>query len=183
MDDLKLVQRFQSGDTTVFSELYESYVDKIYKFIYLKTYDQQTAEDICQDVFMKAFDKLWSFEIDKNSSFQSWLYTIAYHNVIDTYRKQKESTPLNDILEVWQETDIHKLIDDKQKLKEVIAYLQDMKKEHRDVIFMRVWEGLSYKEISEITGMTTDNCKKIFSRSCKKLNEHFALFIFLLILF
>jgi len=57
-----------------------------------------------------------------------------------------------------------------------------MKKEHRDVIFMRVWEGLSYREISEITGMSLVNCKKIFSRSCKKLNEHFAILVLLLIL-
>ena len=182
MDDLKLVQRFQSGETAVFSQLYEWYVDKIYKFIYLKTYDQQIAEDICQDVFMKAFDKLPKFQIDKNSSFKSWLYTIAYNKVVDSYRKEKDSASLDDILEIWKETDIHKLIDDKQKLKEVIAYLKDMKTEHRDVIFMRVWEGLSYKEISDITGMSVVNCKKIFSRTCKKLNEHFALFIFLLIL-
>ncbi len=183
MDDLKLVQRFQSWETAVFSQLYEWYVDKIYKFIYLKIYDQQTAEDICQDVFMKAFDKLWKFQIDTNSSFQSWLYTIAYNKVVDSYRKQKDTSSLEDILELWKQTDIHKLIDDKQKLREVLAYLQEMKKEHRDVIFMRVWEELSYKEISDITGMSVANCKKIFSRTSKKLAEHFALFIFLLILF
>ena len=182
MDDLKLVQRFQSWETAVFSELYEWYIDKIYKFIYLKIYDQQRAEDICQDVFIKAFDKLSTFQIDKKSSFKSWLYTIAYNKVVDSYRKQKDQTSLNDILDIWEQTDIHKLIDDKQKLQEVIAYIKDMKPEHRDVIFMRVWEGLSYKEISEITGMSLANCKKIFSRSCKKLNEHFTVFILLLIL-
>jgi len=182
MDDLKLVKKFQTWDTQTFSVLYERYIDKIYKFVYLKTYDTSLAEDICQDVFIKALDTLPKFKVDKNSSFKSWLYTIAYHKVVDSYRKDKKDTSLEEVLELWQETDVHKLIDDKQKLKEVIAYLNGMKKEHRDVIFMRVWEGLSYKEISEITGMSTDNCKKIFSRTCKKLNEHFVLLVFLLII-
>ena len=131
---------------------------------------------------MKALDKLPKFQIDKNSSFKSWLYTIAYHKVVDTYRKDKPSVSLDDIFEIWKETDIHKLIDNKEKLKEVMVYLKDMKSEHRDVIFMRVWEDLSYKEISDITGMSVSNCKKIFSRTCKKLSEHFAIFILLLIL-
>jgi len=182
MDDLQLVKRFQSWDTAVFSELYEWYIDKIYTFIYHKTYNQQVAEDICQDVFMKAFDKLSKFKIDKKSSFQSWLYTIAYNKVIDTYRKQKDSSSLEDILEIWQQSDIHKIIDDKQKLKEVLAYINEMKSEHRDVIMMKVWEWLSYKQISDITGMSVVNCKKIFSRTSKKLAEHFALFIFLLMI-
>lgn len=182
MDDVKLAQKYQQWDTEIFTEIYEKYVDGIYKFIYLKVYDKHLAEDICQDVFIKALDKLSDFKIDSKGTLKSWLYTIAYHKVVDTYRKKKDTVDIEAVLNTWKDTDIHKLIDDKDKLKEVIAYIKKLKPEHRDVIFMRVWEWLSYKEISEITGMSTDNCKKIFSRTCKKLNEHFILFIFLLIL-
>ena len=100
MDDLKLVARYQSGDTAVFSDLYERYIDKIYKFVYLKTYNTELAEDICQEVFIKVLDKLPNFKIDKTSSFKSWLYTIAYNKVVDTYRKDKKSVSLDDVLDI-----------------------------------------------------------------------------------
>lgn len=181
MDDLKIVKRIQDGNLDAFGTLYEAYIDKIYKFIYLKVSDREIAEDITAEVFLKAFDTIEKFRIDKNSSFKAWIYKIAYHKVVDSYRTKKESVNLEDVLHLWKSTDVHKLIDDKDLLQEVLTYLQDMKKEHRDVVFMRVWQWLSYKEISEISGQSVANCKKIFSRTCKKLNANFVLLLLIII--
>jgi len=98
MDDLKIVKRIQDGNLDAFGTLYEAYIDKIYKFIYLKVSDREIAEDITAEVFLKAFDTIEKFRIDKNSSFKAWIYKIAYHKVVDSYRTKKESVNLEDVL-------------------------------------------------------------------------------------
>jgi len=66
-------------------------------------------------------------------------------------------------------------------LKEVFLYIKDLKKEHRDILIMRLWDNLSYKEISEITWKNVDNCKKIFSRNMKNINWNITMTIFILL--
>ena len=97
MEDRELIIQCQSGELSKFGELYDRYIDRIYKFIYLKTSDREIAEDITSDVFMKAMNSLSSLEVDKKDlNFKSWLYTIANNKVIDFYRTKKQSSDIEE---------------------------------------------------------------------------------------
>lgn len=169
------IQNCQLWKFDSFTELYEKYIDEIYKFVYLKIYDSQKAEDITSEVFMKALNSINTFKLGKWANFRAWLYRIAYNQVIDTYKKEKNITSFEEYIDVWIEKDLGKEIDNKKKLKEVVSFLSEQKKDHSDIVFMRIWSGLSYREIAEITGKSEVNCKKIFSRSVSLLNTHFIL--------
>lgn len=171
------IQNCQLWKFDSFSELYEKYVDEVYKFVYLKTYDTQKAEDITSEVFMKAINSINTFKVWKTANFRAWLYRIAYNLVIDTFKKEKEVTSFEDYIENWIEHDLWRKIDDKEKLKEVFWFIWEQKKEHSDIVIMRVWWWLNYKEISQITGKSEANCKKIFSRAIALVNANFILLL------
>ena len=170
-----LIQNCQLGKYDSFSELYESYCDEIYKFIYLKIYDTQKAEDITSEVFMKAINSIQSFTIGKWANFRAWLYRIAYNQVVDTYKKQREQVSLEEYIESGFEEDLWKKIDDKEKLKQAFSFLEKEKKDYQDIVIMRVWDWLSYKEISHIIGKSEVNCKKIFSRAIAMINANLCM--------
>ena len=86
VNDRELVEQVQNGNTEAFNPLVLKYQQKIYNLIYLRVRDQETAKDLCQDVFLKAFQALPHFKQD--SAFYSWLYQIAVNCSIDFLRKQ-----------------------------------------------------------------------------------------------
>ncbi len=145
--------------------------------MYLKTYDTPKAEDITSEVFVKALNSISTFKLDAGANFRAWLYRIAYNQVVDTFKKEKEIVTFEDYIEDGIEHDIGRQIDDKEKLKSVFALLAKQKEEHRDIAIMRIWNGLSYKEIAEITGKSEVNCKKIFSRMMAVVHANFVFLI------
>lgn len=182
-NEMIIIQNCQLGKFDAFWELYEKYVDEIYRFVYLKTYDSHKAEDITSEVFMKAINSINTFKITKGANFRAWLYRIAYNHIVDSYKKEKDLKSLEEYLEKWLEQDLGKEIDDKEKLKQVFTFLSEQKKEHKDIFIMRIWWGLSYIEISTITGKSVVSCKKTFSRTIALINANFVLlllFVFIL---
>lgn len=182
MHEIKLIESFKAWNKKVFWEIYDKYVDKVYEFIYFKTYDEQISEDLTSDTFFKALKSLNKFDTTiENVSLKAWFMKIAYNNVIDYYKKKKDELCLDDILEKSECNDLAKEIDDKEKLKEVVTYLKTLKQEHSEILIMRLWDNLSYKQIAEITWKTEDNCKKIVSRTLVKINSNITLVLTVLL--
>ena len=87
-NDSELVKQFQDGDTEAFNPLILKYQQKIYNLIYLRVHERETAKDLCQDVFLKAFKALSNFKGE--CTFYSWIYRIAENCTVDFLRKQKQ---------------------------------------------------------------------------------------------
>ena len=85
-DERELIARAQNGDTEAFNPLVRKYQQKIYNLIYRKVGDRETAQDLCQEVFLKAWQALPNFKGE--SVFYSWLYQIAVNRSIDFLRKR-----------------------------------------------------------------------------------------------
>ena len=81
-DEATLVRQAKTGDSDSFGTLYDAYLERIYRFVYFRVEDQQTAEDITSQVFLKAWENLGRFQIG-GTPFLAWLYTIAHNAVID----------------------------------------------------------------------------------------------------
>jgi len=169
------VQRLRSGNADAFGSLYELHVRKIYDFLYYKTFDQETAEDLTQETFFKALKKIDSFKGSTVAEFSSWLYKIAYHTAIDHFRTSDTHGELDEASEqVAYSENFGADIDHRSKLEEVMDYLNTISADQKDILVMRIWDELSYAEISEITGKTVDNCKKIVSRALAQIQSNIA---------
>jgi RNA polymerase sigma-70 factor, ECF subfamily len=168
-----------SGNVSEFAKLYEAYVQPVYRFIYYKTHHRETAEDITSATFMKALEKIQTFNPNK-ASFKTWLYQIARNNVIDHYRSHKESMDIDDVWDLNTGENLETDTDTKMKLDSVREYLKKLKPEQREIVVLRVWDGRSFQEIAEITGKTEASCKMMFKRTVDKLRGDMAVLALLI---
>ena len=83
--DDALVRRYQAGESSALSELYDRYVQPMYRFAYAKTGNKQEAEDLTQEIFMKPIHGLSTFQFQ--SSFKTWIYKVAANTVMDYWRR------------------------------------------------------------------------------------------------
>lgn len=171
--ELAAINACRAGELGRFDDLYTVYAEKIYRFIYYKTFHRETAEDLTSDVFMKAMERINQYD-DAKGMFSAWLYRIARNTVIDHYRTRKPTEDIEDGWSFSSSTDIERDVEADVALEKVQAALQTLKPEQREVVIMRLWDGLSHQEIAEILGMTESNAKQIFSRTVRKLREDFG---------
>ena len=124
-DEETLVKRAKQKDEEAFALLYEAYFDKIYRYVTLKVGNKMEAEDITQQVFLKAIKSIASFKW-KGYPFSAWLFRIAHNQVVDYFRKNKKraSVELDDSLVADDDdpTEIFERKLDIEKLSEAVSY-------------------------------------------------------------
>ncbi len=174
---ISIIENCQKGRAEKFAYIYDAFIEKIYKFIYYKTGHRETAEDLTSQTFFKALEKIDTFKIHDN--FSAWLYRIARNLVIDYYRTKKNNNDIDDVWDLSSKEDLELDIDNKNKILEIKKYLQNLKVEQREIVIMRVWEGLTYKEIADILGKNVGGVKMIFSRTISKLRKEMPLALFI----
>ena len=160
-DDM-LVARYSEGDNKAFDELLARYQSKIYNYILFTVRSQEVAEDLFQETFMKAIVTIQQGRYAADGRFGSWLTRIAHNLVIDTFRTERnENTISNDECEVDLLNDAD-LCDDNvetqmvndQTLADVRRLVDALPTNQREVVYMRYYQDLSFKEIAEITGVS-----------------------------
>jgi RNA polymerase sigma-70 factor (ECF subfamily) len=176
-DDVLIVKNCQAGRTEEFGLLYDRYIRKIYDFVYYKTMRRETAEDLTSQTFLKALEKIDDFDGGKGA-FGAWLYRIARNTVIDHYRTRKEDANIEDIWDLAGKDDVARDIDMKAKLEKVEKYLAALKREHREIVMLHLWEGLTHKEIAEALGKSEASCKMLYSRAITTLRREMPLAMF-----
>ena len=162
-------------DAKYFGSLYNKYFDQIFRFIFKRLGgDEDLAGDLSQQTFMKALANIEKYE-DRGFPFSSWLYRIAQNEVNMHFRKAKknQSVPVdeNRIADLASEAEIgsYMSIEDQEQLIEMINDLDD---DQMDLIELRFFQELSFKEIAEIYNITEANAKmrtyRILKRIAKK---------------
>ncbi len=168
--DNEIIEKCQKWNQDAFWLLYDRYIDQIYKFVCLKVWDSQIAEDITSEILFKVFNKIDSYTIWWAASFKTWIYKVAYNAVIDYFRTRKEETSVDEVIDfVSYQNDFWQDIDNKDALKKIRMFLDTQPQKVKEICIMRFWDDLSFKEIAEITGESLDNCKKIVSRTLQKM--------------
>jgi RNA polymerase sigma-70 factor (ECF subfamily) len=161
-------------DPAMFSPLYERYFEQIYLFIFRRTSDQDLSADICSQVFLKAMQRLKKYTY-KGVPFSAWLYRIASNEVAQHFRKVKK----NRVVSI-EEANLKEMFDDLDEpiempsQEELVATLDDMKEDDLQIIELRYFEGLPYRDIAEIMDITENNAKvrtfRILNRMKKKMS-------------
>lgn len=172
-NDAHFVTECHNGDSEAFGILYNRYIDKIYRFIYYKTFSKEITEDLTSDVFHKALTRLHTFD-PRKGSFSTWIYRIARNTVVDYYRTKKTTVPIEDIFDIGVDDRMEDVHDAVHALTDIKKYLTTLTPRQREIITLRIWEGKSYREIAEIVESTEDGVKMAFSRSIRDLREKYG---------
>lgn len=179
LSDEELITRTQNGNTEAFTPLVNKYQQRIYNLIYRKVHNHETAEDLCQEVFLKAWRALPGFE--RKSVFYSWLYQIAVNCSIDFLRKQKRqivfaceelSLNIDNRLQMTQTYPSPHEILEKEELKHIIlkAASQLPPGQHH-VFHLRYEEELSIKEIASHLNKSEGTIKAHLHQAHKKIRN------------
>lgn len=158
------------GQLEGFGALYDAFLDRIYRFAYYRTGHQQLAEDITGEVFMKALRSISGYKPER-ASFTTWLYAIARNAVIDHSRTQRPTEGLESIVELAASDDPARTVHSRLQLAQVMEQLKAYTPRQQDIVLMRLWDGMSHKEIAEVLGMSEASVKMQFSRTVKQLQH------------
>lgn len=163
MTDEELAMMYIGGNNEAFDELLERNQSKIFNYIMFVVKDEDTANDILQDTFVKVITKLHEGKYVVQGKFAFWITRIAHNIIIDWYRQQNNEH----IVEVNEDNDLSNLkaasVVDKgrehemmkaQVLKDVKRLMDNLPTPQREVVYMRFYQELSFKEIAEITGVS-----------------------------
>jgi RNA polymerase sigma factor (sigma-70 family) len=160
LNDAELITSYKEGNDSAFSELLERYSSKVYTTILLIVKDRYKAEDLMQECFMKAIDRMSRGVYNEEGKFGPWISRMAHNMAIDHFRKQKrnptvileDGSPVFNTME-FTEDSIESIQIEKDRnirLKELINELPETQKE---VLIMRHYSDLSFQEIAEETGV------------------------------
>lgn len=141
------------GDEQAFSLLYDTYIDSIYRFIYVRVEDQQTAEDIASGVFLKAWEKLGSYQ-QRGLPFRAWLFRIARNAVIDHYRTRKEAAPLEAAANAYDKgaLSLSETVGVKIEAENILRLMNELTEDQRNVLTLKLVHGLDTEEVASSLG-------------------------------
>ena len=162
LNDNELVQQFIEGDQKSLEILIYRHKSRIFSYILLIVKNQELAEDVFQETFIKVIRSLKRGKYVENGKFVSWVLRIAHNLIIDHFRKEKlQGTVSNDSTEVdifnsqkFSEETVEDQMVISQILNDVKELIKELPEDQQQVIYMRHYMGLSFKEIAEQTGVS-----------------------------
>ncbi|HXY74205.1 MAG TPA: sigma-70 family RNA polymerase sigma factor [Dehalococcoidales bacterium] len=149
-DEQSLVQRARQGDKEAFTKLYESHFEKIYRYVAIKLGNRAEAEDMTQQVFIRAYESIGSYQ-HQGFPFSSWLFRIAHNQVVDYIRKEikKPTVQLDESMPIVGDSDPVHDVEIKLSMEKVAEASLRLTKAQREVISLRFAGGLSIAEAAK----------------------------------
>ena len=182
LSDEKIIENYLSGEQGADVLLYDRYAGLIYSIVVdkiaYKNPDEDTIQDIVQDIFIKIFKNIAGFDSEK-SSFKNWICIIAKNTIIDFQRKNREQcfsefeeadgeNPLLDVLE--DGISVIDNVHDKIQVEKCYKEIKKITPEVQGVIFLYI-KGYTFEEIGDITGISKNTVKSQYRRAIMKLKE------------
>jgi RNA polymerase sigma factor (sigma-70 family) len=159
--DAPLVRAYMDGDETALCELITRHKQRIYSFIYSKVFDKDLAEDIFQDTFIKVIRTLKRGAYNEEGKFLPWVMRIAHNLVIDHFRKNNRMPKFEnkDDFNIFSVLSDNSLNIEKRMIKgqvetDVRRLIEELPDDQKEVLKMRMYKDMSFKEISEQTGVS-----------------------------
>jgi len=169
-----LSSRSLRKDKQAFIEIYNLYVDDIYRFIYFKVGHKEEAQDIASTVFLKAWDYIALNKVDKSKNLKALFYKIARNSVVDYYRSKKDTSPLESL----KNTDLKDIKQDPQAITEIkhdyeriLKLLNNIKEEYKEIIILKHINELTWDEISQTLSKSKGSLRVLVHRATKALEK------------
>lgn len=162
LSDEQLVKDYAKGNNSAFDVLLSRYQQKLYSYIFFLVHDAEVADDLFQETFVKAIVTIRQGRYVESGKFSAWLTRIAHNLVVDKYRQDRNSNVISndasdaDLFNDASLSDITvemKMITN-QSLSDVGRLLRELPDNQREVLYMRFYQDLSFKEIADATGVS-----------------------------
>ncbi len=166
-----LVSQAIDGDADAFGVLYTQHLDAIYRYVFFRVADVHLAEDLTEEVFVRAWTALPKYE-PQGHRFTSWLYRIARNLIVDHYRKQSSPSIVDDLgMENLPDPQSRPedQVADQEDLASLTRAVQQLGDDEQNVIVLRFVEGLSHREVAEVIGKSEGASRVIQHRALEAL--------------
>jgi len=161
LPDALLVKSYVAGDENALASLIERHQSKIYGFIYSKVSDRDISDDIFQDTFIKVIKTLKSGSYNEEGKFLPWVMRIAHNLIVDHFRRNKKMPMFREteefsIFSVMSDNspNVESQMITNQVETDLKKLIEELPEDQREVLVMRIYQDLSFKEISELTGVS-----------------------------
>jgi len=160
-DEQALVHRAQDGDKEAFAELYEAFFDRVYRYLLVRIGNRVEAEDMTQQVFLKAYKSVPSYRW-RGVPFSAWLFRIAHNLVVDFFRRESKrpAVPLDESIAVADD-DPQDTVERRMDVERVMAASQELTAAQREVISLRFAGGLAIAETARVMGKSEGAIKAL----------------------
>ncbi|MFM7387797.1 MAG: RNA polymerase sigma factor [Bacteroidota bacterium] len=177
--DEELMLAIQQGEKPAFNELYARYSDKLYGYLLkMLWYNEVRAQDLLQDLFAKIITQPHLFDTERN--FKTWIYTIASNLCKNEFKRNEVRKGTVNGVEQFHslstDENLEKTIQEHQFRDALTEELKRLDDKHREVFVLKHIDGLSIKEISEITGANEGTVKSRLFYAIKKLADALKMF-------
>jgi len=172
LEDQELIEKYLKGDEKALEILISKYLKPIYNFIFSYVQNQQDAEDLTQETFLKMWRNLKKFKKEKN--FENWLFTIAKNTCFDFLRKKRKNLILNaENLEIVADLapSLLEKMEKESLLEKLKKEIENLPFKMKEVINLHYNFGLNFREISEILGEPMNTVKSRHKRAISKLKR------------
>jgi len=151
-------------------DVFNTYYDKVYGFLYSRTGNKTSAEDLTSQTFLKIAEKIRSYDKDKGA-LSTWIFTIALNEMRSFYRvgKSRENEDLDEAAEIQSEDNVEKDFEAREDGNILLGLLGKLDGRQRNVITLKYYGDFSNREIAAILDLSETNISTILSRSLKKL--------------
>jgi len=174
LTDTELV-RMAKEDKAAFGEIYERYLDKIYRYVYYRVGTQQDAEDLTSRVFYRAFTHVDGYE-DRGVPFQAWLYRIA-HNLVANHhrdRSRRKIIPLDEyvVTKLFADTDgPERAAENTEERERLLRVVRQLPQDRQQLLILKFVDQLSNAEIGDIMDRTEGAIKSLYHRTLTALRD------------
>lgn len=159
--DALLVRHYIDGNEDALAVLIKRHQSKIYGFIYSKVQDRDISDDVFQDTFIKVIKTLKTNSYNEEGKFLPWVMRIAHNLIVDTYRKNKKMPMYRETEEfsifsvmIDSTPNIESRIIAEQIEGDLIKLIHELPDDQKEVLEMRIYQDLSFKEIADVTGVS-----------------------------
>jgi RNA polymerase sigma-70 factor, ECF subfamily len=169
----RLAAASRDGDREAFGRLYDLYAKRIYAYLYYRCLDRECAEDLCGAVFLRVLENLDGFRPELGC-FSGWIYGIARNALRDHFKARARAASLVEAEGLWELPDgsCHELEAENRDLWERLRpHLAALSREQREILILRTWDELPYRDIAAILGKSEAACKMSYSRALSFLRE------------
>ena len=173
-----LLQRAQSAcDPAAFDGLYLLFADRVYRYLLARISDPELADEITSQVFLRLIEKIDIYRIgprDNVAIFSAWLYRLAHNKMVDVLRSRKrtQDAPLEHAAHVTTGQHLMEAVEDRLDFERILASLQLLNDQQREVIVLRFVEELSIAETAQIMQKSEGAVKALQHRALETLRRH-----------
>lgn len=166
---VRLVEKAGEGDIEAFGELYEIYVERIYRYVFYQIKEKMMAEDITEEVFIKAWRAIGSCK-GKEHTFSAWLYRIAHNQTIDSLRREQRYSSI-DIENLNIVDDTVPKAEEILEQQELLNLIDRLPQNQRRVVTLKFIEGMENNEIGQIMGKSQGAVRILQMRALATLRQ------------